>query len=96
MDGWGSLTMLIRRQEAAKNRKAELKYELQKRKEGIINKKYNQSLEFPEISKLEMKILKKEIRKKHKRNRIKNALVNLLLYSIIICFFYYLFAIKKW
>ena len=34
MDGWGSLTMLIKRQEAAKNRKAKLKFDLQKRKES--------------------------------------------------------------
>jgi hypothetical protein len=36
MEGWGSLTMLIKRQEAAKNRKTTLKFELQKRRESLF------------------------------------------------------------
>jgi hypothetical protein len=38
MDGWGSLTMLIKRQEAAKNRKYSLKYELQKKKRKFVKR----------------------------------------------------------
>ena len=37
MDGWGALTMLITRQNAAKSRKSELRYQLQKRKESYLN-----------------------------------------------------------
>ncbi len=96
MDGWGSLTMLIKRQEAAKNRKAALKYELKKRKENLIKEKYTQNLKFPEISNLEMTALKKEIRKKHKKDKIKNNVINLIIFIIIISLFYYFFAFKKW
>jgi hypothetical protein len=58
MDGWGSLTILIKRQEAAKRRKATLKYDLQKRRESYIKKKATQKLEFPEISDSEIKTIK--------------------------------------
>ena len=53
---FGALTTLIKKQEAAKNRKASLKYELQKRRESLLHSKPEQELEFPEISKTEMKI----------------------------------------
>jgi len=36
MDGWGALTMLIKRQESAKWHKAELRHQLQKRKDILI------------------------------------------------------------
>lgn len=40
MDGWGSLTMLIKRQELTKARKSKLRYELQKRKEAFLKASY--------------------------------------------------------
>ena len=85
MDGWGSLTMLIKRQEAAKNRKASLKYELQKRRESYFKGKPEQGLEFPEISTAEMNVLKEKIRKKHKANKIKNAIVSILTIHFSCC-----------
>ena len=36
MDGWGALTMLIKRQNANKYKKAEFRYELQKKKEDFL------------------------------------------------------------
>ena len=90
MDGWGSLTMLIKRQEAAKNRKVVLKYELQKRKESYLKGQSNQELEFPKISDAEMKILKAAIRKKYRTKKIKNILLNIILLTSILCLFYYI------
>ena len=81
--------MLIKRQEAAKNRKAKLKYDLQKRKESLLNENPHQKLEFPEISKEKMHVLKQEIRKKHKKIRIKSILLNIFLLLAFICLVYY-------
>jgi Ca2+-dependent lipid-binding protein len=95
MDGWGSLTMLIKRQEAAKNRNATLKYELQKRRESYFKGKNTQELEFPEISNADMKILKEKIRKKYKADKIKNVIINILLFVLVVAVFYYIFSIIK-
>lgn len=95
MDGWGSLTMLIKRQEAAKNRNAALKYELQKRRESYFKGKNIQELEFPEISNTEMKILKEKIRKKYKADKIKNVIKNILLFVLVVAVLYYMFSIIK-
>lgn len=78
MEGWGSLTVLIKKQEAAKNRKAKLKYELQKRKESLISKEKN-SLVFKEVSKADLKTIKAEIREKYRKERIKTLIVNFML-----------------
>ena len=94
MDGWGSLAMLIKRQEAAKNRKAKLKYDLQKRKESFLNENPHQELAFPEISKEKLHALKQEIRKKHKKIRIKSILLNISLLLAFICLVFY-FIYKK-
>lgn len=96
MDGWGSLTMLIKRQEAAKNRKSDLKYELQKRRESLLKGKPAQELEFPEISTAEMKILKEKIRKKYKADKIKNAIISILLFTLVVAVFYYIISNKEW
>ena len=96
MDGWGSLTILIKRQEAAKRRKATLKYDLQKRRESYIKKKATQKLEFPEISDSEMKTIKEGIRKKHKREWIKNVLINFLLLICSFFLIYYVLTNIKW
>ena len=94
MDGWGSLTMLIKRQEAAKNRKTTLKYELQKRRESLLKGKPAQELEFPEISNAEMKILKEKIRKKYKADKIKNAIISILIFTLVVAVFYYIISKK--
>ncbi|AUC23263.1 hypothetical protein BTO15_14685 [Polaribacter sejongensis] len=92
---FGALTTLIKKQEAAKNRKASLKYELQKRRESLLHSKPEQELEFPEISKTEMKILKEEIRKKYKAARIKNIAVNFFLIIFVLLIFYLIGSIRK-
>ncbi|MFY0604060.1 MAG: hypothetical protein JXQ93_08925 [Flavobacteriaceae bacterium] len=92
MDGWGSLTMLIKRQEAAKFRKAALRTELKNRKESYLHDVYDSKdeFEFPEVSELEMKRIKKEIRRKYKRQRNIHFLFSIMLLSAII---YVLFLI---
>ncbi len=90
MDGWGSLTMLIKRQQAAKNRKSELRFQLQKRKESFLSSKNINEFEFPAISNSEMKTLKQQIRKDLKKERIKNLIINLILLLCSIAFIYYL------
>lgn len=93
MDGWGSLTMLIKRQNANKYRKSELRYELQKKKESYLKDAYNtrESFEFPEISLDEMIVLKEEIRAKLKRDKIKNILSYIVVVGLIFMFFMLLY-----
>ena len=88
MDGWGSLTMLIKRQNAAKYRKAELRHELQKKRESYVKDAYNSSeeFEFPEISQHKMNVLKKEIQEKLKRERRKNIYSYGLAIGLIVLF----------
>jgi hypothetical protein len=93
---WGALSSLIKKQEAAKRRKASLKYDLQKRRDSFLKKKAIQKLEFPEISDSEMKTIKDEIRKKHKREWINNILVNLLLLICSFFLIYYVLINIKW
>jgi transcription initiation factor IIF auxiliary subunit len=96
MDGWGSLTMLIKRQNASKYRKAELRYELQKRKESYVKDAYDmdQTLEFPELSAHEMNVLKQEIRTKLKKERRRNLLSYLLVITLILLFAFIMYALK--
>jgi hypothetical protein len=86
MDGWGSLTMLIKRQEAAKFRKAILRAELRSRKESHLQDVYNSKdeFDFPEISNVEMKKLKNEIRSKYRRERALLLLTTLMLLLLIV------------
>jgi hypothetical protein len=97
MDGWGSLTMLIKRQNASKYRKAVLRHELQKKKESYLKDAYdaNEELEFPELSTYEMNVLKREIRAKLKRERIKNIYSYGLAIGLIVLFFVVVVAILK-
>ena len=94
MDGWGSLTMLIKRQEAAKNRKAKLKFDLQKRKESYLKDNSGLELEFPNVTKDEMRTIKQDIRAKYKRKRIKNILLNIFLLIAVFFLFYYILSKK--
>jgi len=81
MDGWGSLTMLMRRQNADKYRKAKLRYELQKRKEDFLtNKAAASEFDFPELSKDEMDHVKDTIRSKMKREKILANITSLLIF----------------
>lgn len=90
MDGWGSLTMLIKRQNSDKNRKAELKYQLQKRKESFVKDAYDKEgdeFDFPEISKHQMELLKKEIRRDIRNQRLRSILSYLIVTLAIVIFF---------
>ena len=93
---FGAITSLIKKQEAAKYRKATLKYELQKRRESLLKGKPAQELEFPEISNAEMKVLKEKIRKKYKADKIKNAIISILLFTLVAAVFYYIISNKEW
>jgi hypothetical protein len=93
---FGAITSLIKKQEAAKYRKATLKYELQKRRESLLKGKPAQALEFPEISTAEMKVLKEKIRKKYKTDKIKNAIISILLFTLVAAVFYYIISNKEW
>ena len=92
---WGALNTLIKKQESAKFRKTKLKHELQKRKESLLNTNATQELEFPEVSKSDMKILKEQIRKKYRAERVRNIIINILILFLILFLFYYLFSVKK-
>jgi len=96
MDPWGSLTMLIKKQEVAKNRKAALKYELQKRREVLLKGGARKEMEFPEISKADMIILKEEIRRKHQADQTKNIIIYILFFILVSFTTYYVFINTKW
>ncbi len=87
MDGWGSLTMLIKRQNAEKYRKAQLRYELQKKKEDFLsNQGHTNEFDFPEVSKLEMEKIKENIRADFRKQRIKNRLISAFILIGVIVF----------
>ncbi|MDT7832181.1 hypothetical protein RQM59_07295 [Flavobacteriaceae bacterium S356] len=92
MDGWGSLTMLIKRQEAAKFRKAVLRADLKNRKESYLQDAYTikDEFNFPEVSELEMKKIKETIRRNYRRQRKIQFLFSITLLSAIV---YVLFLI---
>jgi len=87
MDGWGSLTLFIKRQNAEKYRKAKSRYDLQKKKEGFLSNDGTQSeFDFPEISDFEMEKVKAEIRARMKKDRIKNRIISLFILMAVIAF----------
>ena len=92
MDGWGALTMLIKRQNAAKYRKAELRHKLQKKKEGFVHDAYDKEgneFAFPEFTETQMNSFKKEVRTEIRRERLKSIAVYFLVISLIIAFVYF-------
>ncbi|WP_439129452.1 hypothetical protein [Polaribacter sp.] len=95
MDGWGALTMLIKRQEAAKNRKAVLKKALQEKKMSYLHVENKTEFGFPELSTVELKQLKNDIRKEIKKQRIKSIISSLILLISIISIVYFIFLFKK-
>ena len=96
MDGWGSLTMLLKRQNANKYRKAQLRYDLQKKKEAFLsNQKSNSEFDFPELSTVEMEKLKKEIRSKIRREKIKNKIISLLILIAVIVLLIWIIQAKN-
>ena len=91
---WGALNTLIKKQESAKFRKTKLKHELQKRKESYLKDNSGLELEFPNVTKDEMRIIKQDIRAKYKRKRIKNILLNIFLLIAVFFLFYYILSKK--
>lgn len=91
---WGALSSLLKKQEAAKFRKSKLKYELQKRRESLLKGSTRKEMEFPEISKVDMEILKSAIRKKYKADRVKSIIKNVLLLIFVIFIFYFILKNK--
>jgi hypothetical protein len=89
--------MLIKRQNASKYRKAELRHELQKRKENLLKNAYDHSdrLDFPEISPHQMNVLKQEIRDNLKRERRRSIRSYGLAIGLIVLFFVVVIAILK-
>ncbi|MBL4605291.1 MAG: hypothetical protein JKY02_06445 [Flavobacteriaceae bacterium] len=92
MDGWGALAMLIKRQEADKFRKAQLRSKLKKQKEAYLHAyESKDEFDFPKISSVEMKILKDQIRKDFRKEKIKNSLyfiTSIVLVSSLIIYLY--------
>lgn len=94
MDGWGSLTMLMKRQNAAKYRKAKKRHDHQKKKEQFVNDHSSDftQLEFPEISPQRLETLKLQIRKRAKRKHT----IKVIVYAIVIatCTLLYLYYLN--
>tara|TARA_R110001632_G_scaffold152588_2_gene270276 strand:- start:10866 stop:11153 length:288 start_codon:yes stop_codon:yes gene_type:complete len=90
---WGGLSILIKRQEAAKFRKAALRAELKNRKESYIHNVYDlkDEFDFPEISHSEMQLLKEKIRNDFRKKRRKEIIIVsilCLLFTVIITSLY--------
>jgi hypothetical protein len=92
MDAWGSLTTLIKKQEAVKQRKATIRKQLRKRKESFINVNPEGKLEFPELSRADMANLKDKIRKEYRKAHFKKGIVNALIFLSIALIFYVIFT----
>ena len=78
MIDWGSWTLLIKRQHAEKNRNSKIRYQLQNKREKLLNNSKKQ-LEFPKISNDKMEILKAKIKKDQKYQKIKSIIINVIL-----------------
>lgn len=85
MDGWGALTMLLKRQNADKYRKAQLRHELQKKRESFLsNQKVNSDVNFPEITRDQMEMIKQEIRSNLRKQRINSRLISALIFILVV------------
>ena len=61
MDGWGALTMLIKRQQADKRRKAEIRANYIKKKRSHIDDKIlGYEFDFPELTTIELEKVKNQ------------------------------------
>ena len=86
--------MLIRRQQADKFRKSELRRKLQNKKESYIGNSLENELDFPKISNSEMKVLKNKIRNEYKKHKIRNFIVNSLLFILALAIMFYVINLK--
>ena len=95
MDGWGALTMLIKRQESDKFRKTQLRVKLKNQKEGYLNaNQAKDEFDFPKISSEEMKKLKNQIRKDLRKENVKNTLFLLVIFIIVLSVITYVYLEK--
>lgn len=95
MDGWGSLTMLIKRQNSEKYRKAKSRYDRQKKKEGFLtNDRKESQFDFPQVSEFELERIKGEIRADYRKRRIKNRIISFIILMTVIAFLGWLIATK--
>jgi hypothetical protein len=95
MDGMGALTILKKRQQAYKRRKAENRALYNKKKKSYIQSKTsNDEFNFPELTAVELKNIKKQIRKRIIKVRVTNFVLSSLLFFTILSGILYLF-IKK-
>lgn len=96
MDGWGALTMLIKRQQADKFRKAALRAKLKSQKESYIHSHQSKDLfDFPELPRSEMEKLKSKIRNDYRKQRISNIFLNSIILISVIVFLLYLINLYK-
>jgi hypothetical protein len=94
MDGWGALTMLMKRQNSDKHRKSKLRYDHQKRRENALSAYTDDSLIFPEVSKKEMEIIKKDIHKKLRKQRLFNFFSYIMAIALIAAFLALVFLLN--
>lgn len=89
---YGALTVLVKRQQSEKFRKAQMRAKLKSRKESYLDAYDSKDeFDFPEISTIEMRKLKDQIRKDFRREKIKNVfyfLVSILLVSSLVIYVY--------
>ena len=84
---WGALTILIKKQNANKYRKARSRYDRQKKKEGFLTNDGTESeFDFPEVSELEMERIKAEIRADFREQRLKNRIVSFFIWVAVLAF----------
>lgn len=89
---WGALSILIKKQEANKFRKAELRSKLKSQREGYSNAHESKDeFDFPKISSVEMKRLKSQIRKDFRKEKIKDVIYYGAIVITIVIGFYYIF-----
>ena len=93
---YGSLAVLIKRQKSEKFRKAELRAKLKSQKELYLDVyKTKDEFDFPEISSIEMKKLKDQIRKDFRKEKIKTILSYLAISLIVVSVVVYIYLRKQ-
>ncbi len=96
MEGWGSLTMLIKRQEADKFLKAQMRSKLKSQRELYLHTNEAEGeFDFPKISSIEMKRIKDQIRKDLRKEKIKNVLYYFVSFLIVFSVIVYIYLRKQ-
>jgi sensor c-di-GMP phosphodiesterase-like protein len=93
---WSALTILIKKQNNVKYRKAKFRHDSQKRKEKFIKDHpyhLRTELEFPQVSASKLEAIKKEIRRKARRKSLIDLSINIIASILMILFLLYLILI---